>query len=184
MKTIKKLGLVLSVALAIVLYSCSKDDNGGSSIAAPATGTYINAKINGANFTTVIAGTSSANASIVGTGADSIITVFGTNVGQITGNTFSSSTISILLEGVTGPGTYVVGGDSRNDLLYLTTPNSATAVTQSYQAGDCSGTTGTVTITSLSATQVEGTFSFTAKKAESCDELKTITSGSFRGVFM
>ena len=184
MKTIKKLGLVLSLAIATILSSCSKDSDGGSSLAIPATGTYNNAKVDGANFTTVIAGQSSANASIIGTGEGNIITVLGTSVGAITGTTFSSSTISITLEGITAPGTYAVNDNRKVTLGYLFTPDSTTALTTAYITGDCEGTTGSVTITTLTATKVEGTFTFSAKKEDTCNETKTITSGSFRAVFM
>ena len=69
MKTLKKLSLVVAITFATVLSSCSNDSSGGGGISVPATGTYINAKVEGSDFTTVFSGQSTGVASKSGTGA-------------------------------------------------------------------------------------------------------------------
>ncbi|HEU0135887.1 MAG TPA: hypothetical protein VFQ50_01210, partial [Flavobacterium sp.] len=64
-------------------------------------------------------------------------------------------------------------------LAYIETGNS-----MSYDTSNCAGATGTITITAYDDTKVEGTFSFVGKVDEDCNMTKTVTNGSFRGVYM
>ena len=181
MKTIKKLSLVFAITFATVFSSCS-NDNGGSGISVPATGTYINAKVSGSNFTTVIQGQNTGIATKSGSGAQTFIQIGGSSISNITTSGADSATISIGLYGVSAVGTYPLSPSTDSVLGYTFVAAGATTGSV-YSTGDCEGSIGTITITSFTATQIEGTFSCTAKKAETCDSSKTITEGSFRGVF-
>ncbi|RXR20486.1 hypothetical protein EQG63_00720 [Flavobacterium amnicola] len=174
MKKIFNIGKCIMVALTLVLSSCSNDDPAPAPAPTPipANSSVVTAKVNGAAFSSVIFGVSSATAQKMGTGPDTIITVLGSN--------FSASSISITLHGVTATGTYTL--DSTTDSVIAYTPGSGDAA---YGTGICSGVSGTVVVTSISDTKIEGTFSFTGKDGENCDtsETKTVTEGSFKGVF-
>lgn len=180
MKTIKKLGLVLSLAIATILSSCSKDSNGGSSLAIPATGSYINAKIDGADFTTVIAGQSAATAVRNDNAGMTSILIGGSSVNM--SDMTNSKTISLSLNGITAAGTYTLNSTNTESVLLYTIMNTTTQAQATYTTSECTGANGTVTISSISATKIEGTFSFTGKD-DACTGTKTITNGTFRGVF-
>ncbi|WP_293873818.1 DUF6252 family protein [Flavobacterium sp.] len=182
MKTIKHFSFAIVLALTTILSSCSKSDSGSG---APATGSYILAKVDGANFTTVYAGQNTAVASKSGTGAQTLVQIVGTSVSNVSASGADSSNIAINLYGITAPGTYPVSPTTDGNVLaYTFSPSgSTTGMGTVYSTGDCAGSSGTITISSFTATQIEGTFSFTAKKSTTCDVTKTITNGSFRGIF-
>lgn len=182
MKTIKKSSLVFAIAVASIFSSCSKDD-GGSSISVPATGSYINAVADGRDFTTVYAGQNSAIASKSGTGDQTLIQIGGNSISNLSTTGADSSTIFINLYGITTTGTYTVSSSTDGNVIGYTFIPSGQTTGDVYTTGVCEGSTGTITITSFTATQVEGTFSCNAKKAETCDGSKSISQGSFRGVF-
>lgn len=102
MKTIKKLSAVFALTMVAIFSSCSSSSDGGGS--GPASGSYITAKINGANFTTLISGVSAASASRSGTGADTLIMVLGsslsTNSVNLNGFEFRTSDIDDRIEGL------------------------------------------------------------------------------------
>lgn len=184
MKTIKHLSFAIVLALATILSSCSKSDSGSGS-GAPATGTYILAKVDGVNFTTVYAGQNTGVASKSGTGAQTLVQILGSSISNVSASGADTATISINLYGITATGTYPVSPASDGNVLaYTFSPaGSTTGVGTVYSTGECAGSSGTITITSFTATQIEGTFAFTGKKSTTCDATKTITNGSFRGVF-
>ena len=97
------------------------------------------------------------------------------------GATTESITINLL--GITSAGTYALNLANKDtaQLGYTYAPSGGTAI--GYSTGDCSATTGSLVITSFTATQIEGTFTCTAKKVSTCDVTKTISEGSFKGVF-
>ena len=177
MKTIKKLSLMLAIAFATILTSCG-GDNEGSSIAIPATGSYINAKVDGADFTTVIAGQSAATASRSDSGGTTTILVGGSSVSL--SDITSQKNIAISLNGITATGTYPINTNSGSAFIYTLLSSGSTI---SYATGDCANATGSVTITTLNATTIEGTFNFVGKRQEACSESKSVTNGSFRGMF-
>jgi hypothetical protein len=170
MKNVNKLSLILFLAIAGILTSCSSDSSSGSG--GPATGSYITAKVDGASYTTVINGVSAASASRSGSGASTLIMVLGSNL--------TSNSVSINLFGVTAPGTYTVNSSSDSVMSYVEASSSI-----AYGTGICDGSTGTITVTTLTDTKIEGTFSFSGKDGENCaSAAKSITNGSFRGVFV
>lgn len=180
MKTIKRLSVVFALIVAATISSCGgSDDDAAPAPSIPANGTYINATADGAAFTTVIMGQSAGSASRIGTGADNIISVLGGNVSVTPGA--EAKTISITLRGITAPGTFAITPISGSNMSFITSTSTGTNAV-AYSTSGCAGTAGTVTVTSVSATKIEGTFSFTGKN-DGCTVTKSVTAGQFRGVF-
>ena len=180
MKTIKRLSVVFALIVAATISSCGgSDDEADPIIAIPATGSFINATADGAAFTTVIFGQSIAQASTIGTGAGRLITVTGSTVDIA--NPTNSRTIVISLVGISSTGVYTLNQTSNVDSVLSYAVGTGSAL-QAYSTGDCAGATGTVTISGISATQIDGTFSFTGKN-DGCAGTKSVTGGAFRGVF-
>lgn len=170
MKTIKKFSAVVALTMMTIFSSCSSSDSGGSGNI-PATGSYINAKIDGASFTTLISGVSAASATRSGTGADTLIIVLGSSL--------STNSVNLSLYGISTTGTYTLNSSSDSVMAYVDSTSSV-----AYGTGICEGSTGTLTVTYLDATKIEGTFTFTGKDGENCAAAaKNVTEGSFRGVF-
>lgn len=163
MKTLKNTFVLLFISLLTI--SCSNDDD-DSSVPTPTTDYFFKAKIDGVQYTAnaiqVIAG-------ITGSSRKTLSVICATSTGNFDFNLNKVGEIET--------GTYVVGNLDDNiffDMYYgnMTTTSFAADVC------DCDGT---LTITAISATEVSGTFSFTAKKAGQCDQpAKVITEGSFR----
>lgn len=189
MKTIKKLSLLGLIMVASILPSCSKKNP--DPVVAASNG-LITCKVNGAAFTTApIAGQSAPIiiATKIAIGGQNLISITGQSAANITATGGSAAgsfdSITISLNGISAPGTYPVNSDITLGYIYSTpNPGSAIAKSTGYVTGNCSGTKGTITVTSLTATTIEGTFSFTAKKESTCDDTKTITDGAFKVTFM
>ena len=173
MKNLKTLAILL---VSVIITSCSKSDEPEPTPAPlPATnGSFIRATVDGVAFTSAIFGVETTVVNRVGTGSSRLITLLGGNA--------IVSTMNIAIEGVTAPGTYVINSTSSNSFNALDyTITSPTAV---FSAGNCTGSSGTIVVTAIDATKIEGTFSFTGKNSENCAApAKNITAGSFRGVF-
>jgi len=174
MKTITHFGKLVFLSLSLLLTSCSSDDaadivdNGN-----PTSGTYITAKVDGSGFSSIIMGVaSSASATRMETGAGTMITVLGADQG--------GNSIVINLMGITTTGTYTIDPSVNSVMSYTPVTGGV-----SYGTGECSGSTGTIVITAIDATKIEGTFSFKGKDANTCptSAMKTVTEGSFRGIF-
>ena len=178
MKTIKKLSAVFALLVLSITTSCGgNDDPPAPPPALAVTGSYIESNADNQPFTTIIFGNSAANASKIGTGPDTIITVLGTNVSLT--DTSASKSITIVLDGISAPGTYTLNQDSDSLMSYIVNGNPNP---EAYSTNTCTGSTGTVTVTFLDNTKIEGTFSFTGKN-ETCAVTKTVTAGKFRGLF-
>ncbi len=168
--SISKLALVFFVA---VITSCSKDDD-NSSTPTPVTpsGSYITAKVDGADFSSIIFGVSTATANRIGTGEDTLIMVLGGDL--------ATNSISINLLGISAPGTYALNPSLDGTTIGYVSSSAAT----SWDTGNCDAS-GTLTVTALDNTKIEGTFSFVGKNGENCAAAaKNITNGAFRGVFV
>jgi len=171
--TLTKLGLAVSL---VFLAACSGDDDNNTPAPGPATpnGTYLSGKINGTSWQSLeIQGQSLAVAVSTGEGAGRLIMINGS------GDMSGTDSMVINLLGINSPGTYPISPDTDSVLAYVNTSSNTR-----YDTSDCSGATGTVTITTINDTKVEGTFSFVGKVDEDCAQQKTVTEGSFRGVFM
>ena len=172
MKAFKSISKLVLIALTVVLSSCSKDSDSSSSNPVTPSGSYITATVDGASFSTTIAGVSTVNGSRSGTGEFTLIQVLGADL--------NSNSIAINLFGITTTGTYTLNADS-DSVIAFTPPTGGAA----YGTGGCAGATGTINVTFLDNTKIEGTFSFTGKDVDNCatSAVKTVTNGSFRCVF-
>ena len=172
MKTVKTIAQTFFIAASLLLLnSCNKDDDNPTPYApvVPANTSFVTAKVNGASFTTLIFGTSTASCSRSGTGTSAMITILGGDM--------AANSITIFLDGNVGVGTQTVNMTTNSLLNY--SPGSGD---QAFSTGNCVGATGTINITVSDATHIEGTFSFEGK-TEDCSLSKTVTQGTFKGVF-
>ena len=178
MKTIKKIGLFLAVALVSFTTSCSSDDNGGGGggFTGPSTGTFIKAKVGGSNFL--------AEGSFASGGFTSGNIV-------LTGTSTSGKSIGIqlyALDGTLEVGTYNVGASNDENAhsgnLTFVDVNTSTFSVITYNSLFCESSTGTIEILHVDDTKIEGTFEFSGKEVRDGDDcsgdVKTVTNGSFR----
>lgn len=174
MKTLNKLKIVLFLLITVTVSSCSSDDDGGGS--GPATGGFIKSKVAGDNFQ-----------------SDDLTTVGTYNSGAMVlqGTTLDGKSVTIQLYALDGSletGTYNMNATNANDAytgsLNYATVDLNTFTTQSYNSVNCENADGTLEITFIDATKIEGTFSFVGKEVkmdESCNgATKNVTDGSFR----
>ena len=171
MKTMKQFGIVLALALTTLVSSCSSsDDSSGGGGAALGT---MKAKIGGTNFTSIPQGTTAA---LLYNGSYYNLSIGGADA---TGKVIQ---MMILAENITSGATYQI--DENSDILVSTAaytaidisnPTSALSFGAPYDGG---GNSGSITISSKTETNVQGTFSFTLKNTQGSDT-KSITNGSF-----
>jgi hypothetical protein len=175
MKNFNKFSAILLLSLSVLSISCSSDSDGGGG-SGPATGGFIKAKVAGANFQ-----------------SDDMTTVGTYNSGAMVlqGTTLDGKSVTIQLYAIDGSletGTYNMNATNENDAytgsLNYATVNLNTFTTQSYNSLNCENATGTLEVTFIDATKIEGTFSFVGKEVkmdESCNgATKNVTNGSFR----
>lgn len=173
-KTIKQFSFALVIALITTLSSCSSSGSGGSAV--PATGSFVKGKVAGSDFL-----------------SQGSFTAGGLNSGNLAlqGTTATGKSIDIQLYAVDGTletGTYNVNSTNADDShvgsLTLVEVNTSTLTSTTYSSMNCDNANGTITITFIDATKVEGTFSFTGKEVkadETCTgTTKSVTNGSFR----
>ena len=160
--------MLIALALVFTVTSCSKDDDGGGGGDA-ASGT-VKAKVAGSNFT------SSPQLSFA-----SRTDVGGTTTVTVQGNDNSGKAIVLVMNGVTGEGTFQIGGGANISISasYLEVNISNPSATQTWQAPFDSTVAGEVKISELSNTKVKGTFNFTGKNVNGDNSTKAITEGSF-----
>ncbi len=177
MKTCKQFGMVLLLSLAAFVTSCSSSDSsGGGGFSGPATGTFVKAKVGG---TSVLAEGQFANG--------------GYNSGNlvIQGVSMDGKSVNIqiyALDGTLEVGTYDLSANNSEDVvvggLSLIEVNTSTFSSATYSSNFCSSSTGSLQITFIDDTKIEGVFSFTGKEVKDNDDCsggsKTVTEGSFR----
>jgi len=162
MKAIKKINLVLILVAAIIASSCTSNDV----VETLTGGNYVKATIDGSSYSSL-----TASAIKTGTGAGTTIIIIG--VGPTAQN------MNMTLIGINAKGTYALSESSDSVLSYID-PKDLGAT---FGTGGC-GATGTITVTTLDATKIEGTFNFTGKNISNCDTAaKNITNGSFSVAF-
>lgn len=169
MKTITKLSYALFLSLSFALFSCSGDDDNGSTNNNNNNNNnnsseYVKAKVDGQNFSssTTIDAVAASNPTA--------------NVLTVQGSDNSGKYIHIMLMSYNGEGTYDVSNQLNGNITYGTISPIA-----SYSSAAGGGATGEVVITSVSATKVEGTFTFTGRKMEEgSTETVTVTQGEFK----
>jgi hypothetical protein len=167
MKTLKtSLKSIFVAASLILLASFSKDDPAPTNYnPITPTSSYVRGTVAGASFSSIV-----ASCSVAGSGSDRVITILG-------GAGFGDS-LTVILYGINAPGTYAVN-NATNSLLNFSPATGGVA----YSTGECDAASGTITVTVMDATHVEGTFSFTGRDSENCGASKTVTTGTFKGVF-
>lgn len=160
MKLFKAFIIVLAV-MSVSLTACKKDDNGddnGGNL--PGTGT-MTLKYNGTDW--------SATLTVQAVNSNGVI--------NVTGSDGNAHQASVILYGVSGPGTYALGAGYPQNLCTWT---EGTDASQTYSASLVLGS-GSVTITELSDSKVKGTFEFTAYNTN--QETRQITEGAFEANF-
>jgi hypothetical protein len=167
MKNLNKLGIILLVAVAAIFSSCSSDSSGGGGSAALGT---VKAKVGSSNFTSISQGTF---ASLLDNGSFQNLSISGSDI--------TGKSIQIMIIGANiAPGTYQIS-DVDSEFSATTVYSEIDLNTSSAQAWgspyEGGGNSGSVVITSLTSTNVQGTFNFTGKSE--AGTTKSITNGSF-----
>ncbi len=165
-KTIAKTGIL---AAALILTACSDDDSSGSG---GSSNSFIKAKVDNVQFKNLeIQGHSTTVATTSGTGDGRLIMISGADANM--------NNMAIIMMGINETGEYTIDPEDDGSVLAYVPSNSP-----SYDTSNCAGATGTLKITKINDERVEGTFSFVGKDDENCTATKTITAGSFRGIFL
>lgn len=162
------------IALALAFISCNKDDDSvaASVVNTPNNPSYITAKVDGGDFSSIIFGTSTAQCTRVGTGSEQLITILGADM--------QANSITIALWGVGSTGEIAINQNTNSFGNY--SPGSGGVAYAS--SAECDNASGTINVTYIDATKVEGTFSFTGVNTDNCSGgSKSVTEGSFRGTF-
>ena len=167
--TIKQFSFALVVVLIATLSSCSSDSSSGGGAAGLGT---LKAKIGGSNFTSI---PQAASAIIASNGTFQNLSISGADASG------KSLILTILGENI-GVGTYPITDQSTEIAsgtyteVNISNPSSAVVWGAPYDGG---GNSGSIIITSKTATNVQGTFSFTAINATTGTGTKAITNGVF-----
>jgi hypothetical protein len=152
---------------AVTLSSCSKDSATGTTTYPSGQGELV--------------GTGGASFSV--TGMNAVFnkqTTGGVSSINIIGNLGTSKQFIIGLSNITSTGTYsLVTGAVANSTLILTYV-AGTAGTDNYFSSASGATAGSITITTLSATSIEGTYT---TKVSNTNSVGVSISGTFKGNF-
>lgn len=170
MKTVKQFGLMLTMVLATMLFSCSGDDNGGGGGSA-AHGT-VTAKVQGSSNFKSMTMASWAQKQPFG-GGGYMITIVGSDA--------SGRTLQLILFGADGnTGTWTIGQDTNISAVgTYTEVNTSNFTSKTWAAPyDDSGDVGSITITEITDTNIKGNFTFKGKNQDGTDT-KQITNGAF-----
>jgi hypothetical protein len=166
MKTLKQTLAILFILL--LTSSCSNNDDDPQTTIPQTTADYfLKAKVNGVQYTATSAQT---NATKIGSGATTTITI---------NSSVASKNFKFTLIGTPATGTFTLNYNSSNgEMGYVES-------SLNYSTLICPDNTGTLIITAVSNTEIEGTFNFVAKSSTICsDAAKTITEGSFKSKFI
>jgi len=160
--------LLLLVVFSSFSVSCKSDDDGGSGGSA-AEGT-ISAKVSGTQFNSMEMATSGT---MVNAGGSTTLSILGSNA--------DGKAINIIVNGFDGEGTYQIGGGSNIFVAgsYMETNISNPMNSQTWQAPYDDSVAGEVSFSSVSDSNVKGTFHFEAKNVNGDGSIKNITDGSF-----
>jgi hypothetical protein len=172
---IQSLAKLSFIAVSLFFISCGGDDDNTyyPPVAnTPSNASYITGKVDGNNFSTIIFGTSTATCNRIGTGDMQMITILG---GDMSANSITVNLVNVHSTGVINV--------NRNTESFLNFSPGSGGVAYATSA-ECDTATGTINITYIDDTKVEGTFSFTGVDTEDCaGGTKTVTEGAFRGTF-
>ena len=153
----RNLLLGMIIVLCMGLSSCKKNDDSGN----PSTGNgTLSLKYGGTSW--------SASLAVQGVNTNGVI--------NVTGSDSDARQASVLLMGVTQPGTYQITSGSFNQLRWT----EGLAQEQTYVASGILGS-GTITVAEISDSKIVGTFSFTGYNTNGVT--KEITDGKFSANF-
>lgn len=160
MKIFKSFFLMLTAVAVLGLVSCNKSDDDDVTPENPISNGSLSLKVDGTSW----------NASLA-------VQAVNTNgVINVTGSDSNAKQASVILYGVTEPGTYNVQAGLQHQLRWT----EGLGANDSYIANGLIGS-GSITITELSSSKVKGTFQFTG--ANTAQATKSITEGSFEATF-
>lgn len=169
MKSIKQFSFALVLAVTAILSSCSSDSSGGSGSGGVGT---LKAKVGGTNFTSI---PQAAMALLATNGTFQNLAITGADA------TGKSLQLEVIAENI-GVGTYAITDQSDTfatgnySEVNVSNPPAAQLWGAPYDGG---GNSGSIVITSMTATNVKGTFSFTALNLTTGSGTKAITEGTF-----
>ncbi len=165
MKTLKNTFAILFITL--MTFSCSNNDETPQNQTPVASEYFFRAKVNAVSYEATAAQT---NATKIGSGATTTITI---------NSAVGGKSFKFTLIGTPTTGTFPLDYNSSNgDLGYVES-------SMNYSTLICPDNSGTLIITALNSTSIEGTFNFIAKSSTICsDAAKTITDGSFKSRFI
>jgi len=151
---------VIAISALLALAACGGDSNGGvTNPKKPNNGT-MSARIDGAAWSAISIAT--------GSGTGSALIVTGSNIAQ---------TLAIIVPINTGTGTKTMGQSS-------VVSGTLIVGSQQWAANPAQGGTGSITLTTVAAGHVAGTFSFTmAAQQGATPATRQITSGQFDVTF-
>ncbi|NOY49298.1 MAG: hypothetical protein GXO88_01840 [Chlorobi bacterium] len=156
MKT-RTLLILVAIFATFAISSCKKSTDNGD----PVTG-------NGSISLTYDGNNWNASLSVQAVNTNGII--------NVTGSDSDARQASVILMGVTAPGTYETTATSGNSLRWTEGLDPA----QTYSANGILGS-GSITVSEISATKIKGSFSFTGLNTNG--ESKNITNGAFEASF-
>ena len=168
MKTIKKMIIAIMAMGIVTVISCKTDDDGGDGGTA-SSGT-VNATIDGTSYESDAMGTSAQ-----------LISAAGIETLTITSNEFATSkNITIVINGLDAEGTYQIGGEANISIVasYIEANVSNPADSQIWSAPSSDAIAGEFNVSSLSDTNIQGTFRFTATNNQNGTTVE-VTNGSF-----
>ncbi len=170
MKNLKQALKILFITIALTAVSCSSDDDSGNGAGAAGNGQVV-ATIDGTSFQSIAQGTQAVSV---------------TNAG------FTSITISAI--NLNGQALNIfINSNNVEETSYDLTDASGSLVSATYTIVDTqtfesmsyaspflnSGDVGTITITSLTDTNIQGTFEFDMSNQDMPSDIKSVTNGSF-----
>jgi hypothetical protein len=155
----------LGMTAAAVLWAACGGGGGGNNPGGGGGNGAMSATVNGQAFTASQSATAAASSSA----AVSVYTITGTRL-----NGTSPETILLSLYNIAATGTYPLGVNSTNFGGIATYLNGSTSWTTPLN-----GTAGTVIITSLTASRIAGTFSFTGADVLNPASTRSVTNGAF-----
>ncbi len=151
--------LMMIMIGGLLLTSCTKDDDTTPENPVAGNGT-MSLTVDGSSWT--------ASLSVQGVNTNGVV--------NVTGSDSNAHQASVILMGVTEPGTYQVSTGSQHQLRWT----EGLGQDQTFVANGILGS-GTITVTEISSTKVVGTFSFTGFSTASSS--KEITNGQFSATF-
>ena len=167
MKTLKLKHIFSVLVMAILVVSCSSNNDETAVPAPTANSNFIKAKIDGVVYEAAV-GSIMADQNEIAWNVRSFNTAAG-----ISGMDFA-------IMGQARVGTYTFNSSNLTTVGRLQYRNP-----DIFSSAICPTSSGTLTISAKNGNTIEGTFNFTGKKLLGCDKAaKTITEGSFKIAFL